>query len=538
MPKLLLRVLSAVAFLTAAAAAWFFLAPPQLGGGTSYAIIYGSSMEPHFHHGDLVVLRKRSSPHVGEVVGYHSEQLRREVLHRIVAVQEDRFTFKGDNNSFIDSERPRAGQLFGEEWLKIPGAGAQLGRLRTPRNAAILAGLAAVLLLTGRGTTARRRRRGRPHSEAPSELGPRPEARPPVAAFVVAVGVVALAGSFAFGLVAFTRPVDRTRVWSDLYVQKGRFDYTAKVPLGPVYQQRTLHAPDPVFLRLVHRLDVRFSYSTTTKAPAQLLGLGRLDAVLSDGNGWRHRLILQPARSFTDGHAQVQGSLDLEVLSRLLRRFEAQTGEHNTLYKLELIPFVRLRGTVAGRPVRDTFAPALTLDVDELRLQLEQPSTGSSTLNTLTRAKGGTGTRTEPLTVGAFGRHVTVVAARRYTRLAAAGSAAILLLGALLFLLARRGDEVVEIRRRYGDWIVDVAPGDRPAGVERRVASMDVLARIAERYERLILHERRDGSDAFVVEDDGIVYVYDRREQPPQAEVFPLGWPLPVHVHAVADVEK
>src|ERR1700716_1383651 len=98
MQRVLVYCVTAVAALAGAAAVWFFLAPPQLGGGTSYAVVYGTSMEPHFHRGDLVVLRRRSSYRAGEIVGYHSVQLRRDVLHRIVAAGGDRFTFKGDNN--------------------------------------------------------------------------------------------------------------------------------------------------------------------------------------------------------------------------------------------------------------------------------------------------------------------------------------------------------------------------------------------------------------------------------------------------------
>jgi hypothetical protein len=41
---------------------------------------------------------------------------------------------------------------------------------------------------------------------------------------------------------------------------------------------------------------------------------------------------------------------------------------------------------------------------------------------------------------------------------------------------------------------------------------MDALARLAQRYERLILHERRDEGDAFLVEDDGVVYAYVVRD--------------------------
>src|SRR5436190_16706173 len=157
MPRLLAYCLTTVAALAVAAAAWFFLAPPQLGGGTSYAVVYGTSMEPHFHRGDLVVLRRRPAYRVGEIVGYHSPQLHRDVLHRIVARHGERYTFKGDNNGFLDPEQVRAQQLFGEEWVRVPGAGAQIQRLRSPRVAAVVAGLAALLLLGGGGATARRR---------------------------------------------------------------------------------------------------------------------------------------------------------------------------------------------------------------------------------------------------------------------------------------------------------------------------------------------------------------------------------------------
>src|SRR5438876_5936540 len=38
------------------AAAWFVLAPPKLGGSTSYAVIVGSSMEPHLHRGEVALV--------------------------------------------------------------------------------------------------------------------------------------------------------------------------------------------------------------------------------------------------------------------------------------------------------------------------------------------------------------------------------------------------------------------------------------------------------------------------------------------------
>src|SRR5204862_6149425 len=109
----------------------------------------------------------------------------------------------------------------------------------------------------------------------------------------------------------------------------------------------------------------------------------------------------------------------------------------------------------------------------------------------------------------------------------------------LPLLLGRRGEEVTSIQRRYGHCLVEIAPGERPAGVEGRVATMDALARIAERYERLILHERRDGLDAFLVEDGGIVYRHDVvHGRPPAEEPEPelgYGWAPSQRVRPLAE---
>jgi signal peptidase I len=523
MPRLF-PILAVAAALACVAAGWLFLAPPGLGGRTSYAVVYGTSMEPHFHRGDLVLLRRRPSYRIGEVVAYHSVRLRRDVLHRIVALHGDRFSFRGDNNNFLDPEQPGAAQLFGEEWLRLPGAGAQLERLRSPRNAAIVAGLAALLLFGGSGSTVRRRRgRRREDDEPVGDAAPRWQA-PPLGAGVTALGGVVLALSLVLALTAFTRPEIRTLVSPDLYVKRGAFSYTAHVPVGPVYTDRVLHAPTPVYLKLVRGLDVAFAYSTESKRPLQLAGTGRLDAMLGDGSGWSRELPLAPARALAAGRTTLRGRLDLQRLAALVRRFEAQTGEHNTLYKLELRARIELNGTAAGKRVHDVFTPVLTFDLDELRLQVEQPAEGG-TRNSLARAEGAQETSREPVSVGAFGRRLTVARARRISLLGAAVGLACLLAGGLLALVRRREDEGVSIARRYGDWIVEIAPGERPAGAERRVASIEALARLAERYERLILHERCERSDAFLVEDDGIVYRYEVERPIDPDDVTLVGWP-------------
>jgi signal peptidase I len=143
-----LKMIAAVALCAAAAyGAWTYLAPPQVGGATSLAIVDGTSMLPALHRDDLVLLRAAHSYRVGDVVAYHSALIHRVVLHRIVAINNGRYTFKGDNNTFLDPEHPARQALIGKRWVVVPSAGRLVGMLRTPIVAALFA--AVLVLLFG-----------------------------------------------------------------------------------------------------------------------------------------------------------------------------------------------------------------------------------------------------------------------------------------------------------------------------------------------------------------------------------------------------
>jgi len=142
-------------------ACWTFLAPPVLGGGTSYVITDGVSMLPKFHAGDLVILRKESTYHVGEVAAYHNGQLGIVEMHRIIAISGGRYSFKGDNNNFVDSFRPTKGQIVGAELVHVAGLGKIFVKLRNPAAAAVLLGVLWLVSFSPRHTSRRQRRRHR-----------------------------------------------------------------------------------------------------------------------------------------------------------------------------------------------------------------------------------------------------------------------------------------------------------------------------------------------------------------------------------------
>jgi signal peptidase I len=130
-------------------AGWWYLAPPQLGGATSFVTVDGTSMLPGIHRSDIVALRPANQYQVGDVVGYQSHLLHRVVLHRIVAIHNGRYTFEGDNNGFLDPEHPTRAQLVGKRWFQLPTIGRLVGIFHTPWILAALAGLLVLLIGLG-----------------------------------------------------------------------------------------------------------------------------------------------------------------------------------------------------------------------------------------------------------------------------------------------------------------------------------------------------------------------------------------------------
>ena len=106
--------------------------PANLGGNTTFVSTHGTSMIPRFHAGDLAIVQPASDYHVGEITAYHSATLHTVVLHRIIAIHGARFTFKGDNNDFVDPDHPTADLLVGRLVARIPHGGEYRGLLAKP----------------------------------------------------------------------------------------------------------------------------------------------------------------------------------------------------------------------------------------------------------------------------------------------------------------------------------------------------------------------------------------------------------------------
>jgi len=518
---------------------WFYLAPTAIGGSTSWVVTDGISMEPHFHAGDLVIVRSRSSYRVGEIVAYRNRQLHTIVLHRIVGRDGSRYIFKGDNNNFLDFEHPAQSQLIGALWLHLAGVGSRLESLHSPLLVGGLFALATLLFAGAAFTGRRRRRRRQRRAETNTRSGPAaplPQAQT-LQLRILAAGLLALLPFACLALLAFTRPSEALLRSEVPYEQRGTLSYTARARPGPVYPGNLARTGDPLFTHVVNLVELTFDYRFESAEAARLSAKMTIAATLGSVLGWRRTVPLSTTSSFTGREGRARATLDLGALLALINSVEASTGLRST-YTLTLTPSVLARGTLGGLAVHAKFAPAIAFSLNQLELQPLTPgaggSSGSSPASDFTRTSSATtsGRRSEAMQLS-LGLLRLPVAKAREISLIAIGLITCLLVALLALAKPRRRDESASIRARYGGLII---PVDRvwqlPGVAVIDVADIEALVRIAAHYDRSILHERTDYGEAFWVADESGQFRYwiGTPEQTPAGVPAPSledAWPEP-----------
>ena len=150
----------AIALLTAqlafvGALLWFCL-PQSVGGRAGWVLVSGTSMLPHLHTGDLVLVEHHSSYHVGEVVAYRIPQATvgagHVVIHRIVGGNgRTGWRMKGDNRTAPDLWYPTNHDVIGAKQLRIPDAWFVLRVFHMPVLLALSAGFVVFLWIAFSG---------------------------------------------------------------------------------------------------------------------------------------------------------------------------------------------------------------------------------------------------------------------------------------------------------------------------------------------------------------------------------------------------
>src|ERR1700740_1088325 len=102
----------------------FFLRRRSLGAPAGSVLVSGHSMLPRYHTGDMVLVEKQSTYHVGEVIAYHvpkgDPMAGAQVIHRIIGGNATTgWIVQGDNRTAPDVWRPKNGDVVGAKALRI-----------------------------------------------------------------------------------------------------------------------------------------------------------------------------------------------------------------------------------------------------------------------------------------------------------------------------------------------------------------------------------------------------------------------------------
>jgi signal peptidase I len=489
------------------ASIWFAFAPLKLGGQVSYVLVNGNSMEPRFHKGDLVLVRTADSYQVGDVVTYHDAQINANVIHRIIDTQKDRFIMKGDNNSWIDAYQPTPAEVLGRLWVYLPNLGADVLWIRNPLNMALSVSLIGGLLMVNGAQPKANRKRKRSNKPTGIPVGN-------AEMLLYGSGILALV-FLGLAVFAFTHPLMRA---ADVikYDQKGVFSYSAGEVPG-VYDQGAVKPGDPIFTRLTCVLNLAFDYNLESDRLEDLSGSLQLEATLFDSqSGWKRTIPLVSASKFSSSAAASTASLNLCEVEDLVTSVENKTGINLSTATLTVSAYVSISGKMLGQAFKDTFEPVLTFSFDKLHFYIAGSASQTSPLKT-TLAGSFPNSNQVDNTIQLFGLKPSVRGLRTVGVIGFFLSVGSLLGLVYYFYRETKDNEEVAIRMKYGPLLIDVFDrGLKNLSPVIDVASIEDLAKLAERQNVMMMHLVRSSVHYYVVQIEGTTYRYSQSNSRPK----------------------
>ncbi len=496
-------------FTVLAVVLWILFAPLKLGGQVSYVIITGNSMEPEIEFGDLVIARAASSYQLDDRVVYRHPQVGF-VFHRIIGRDDNTFTLKGDNNEWTDSYHPLKSDIIGKYWFLIPGGGAAINKLREPVFfvifTLIILLVIAFIFLFQRKEIPLKKLRSKRHLMDTQQTPSTGEFRQEI---LLVLGIIAIA-ALIFGVISFTRPQTKSIADNLTFEHSGGFEYSAQ-DQDNIYDSEQIKTGEPIYLLLTCDMNMDYSYEflaqrMTNKEAEQITGTYRVDALLSDIDGWERSFSLISDTDFKGSSFKSNMDLDLCDIRSLIIEKEEKTEAKNRWYNLTILPNVKLQGSIEGHPFQENYQAAINFQIDTNIMRLPDGLDGI-VLNQEGMIEN---SREVPNTMLIFGREISVKDARR--------------IGVIVFILSLLGavypawslirdirfSDVSRIQVQYYPLLVDIEGGNPANQAEQvvAVASFSDLTKMAERYGAMIMHERLGSYHRYSIQDDQTVYQY------------------------------
>ncbi len=505
---------------------WLTFAPIQAGGMASYIVIIGKSMEPKFHIGDLVTVHKEPLYKVGDAIVYRNLDLNSFVFHRILSEQLGRYALKGDNNAWVDTYQPARKEILGKLWLHIPRGGVAIQKIRKPFNMALIAAILGAIFAS---SLFRNKTKGSKHMNNRSfrewfvsvqqktrnwfvQVSNSEQQREPLSTLgrmleglFLLLGVISLS-SLILGIISFSRPVSRISQGDISYEHLGVFSYSSSAPQG-VYDLNVLKSGDPIFTHLTCSADVNFQYTLVAPQPENISGTYQLTAIIREQvSGWQRNVPLQETSSFTGATFGTSAKLDLCKMESLTQSLEQDTDFHPGYYTLLITPNIKLNGEISGRAFDSTFDSGLNFQYDRVHFFLVRDEAKGSSLN-LTETGIIHEEHMEANTIILFGKEIAVSMLRLLALIGLIISLAGLVVLGLRLQNLSHSDQEKFFQLKYDSLMVDIQNADSlvPSNAID-VTNMDALAKLAERFNAMILHAKEGSMNVYYVQGSGITY--------------------------------
>lgn len=475
---------------------WIAFAPLQIGGKVSYVIVNGISMEPNYHTGDLILVRQADLYEIGDVVAYHDPEMRANIIHRIIAIDSDNYTIQGDNNSWIDGHRPTKREILGKLWIYLPKAGSTALWFRQPFHMAIMLGMLGGVFMVDM----KAKKHGERKKKSSSSMAI------PFDILFYTLGMIGLV-FLGMEIYACTQPISKAAEKIS-YKQTGTFSYSASgTPI--LYDTGAASSGEPIFTRITCQLAAGFQYKLDIGGLEELQGVEHLDAIVEDDQtGWQRTIPLTADTSFDQPGFKSEASIDLCKIQKLVKSVEQETGikTHNIL---KIVASVSVNGMIGGAAFTDTFHPELLFHFDTMRFYLDD---------------GDRADLLQTITPGSFDNLKSID--NRFSFLGLKGTIRALritaICGFLLSLVALlivcffwsrilRTDPERAIRLKYGSLLIDMkesGQGLESSALVIELASIDQLARLAERINCAIIHTISASGHIYLVKSEATLYRY------------------------------
>lgn len=488
---------------------WLVFAPEQVGGNVVYVILNGSSMEPRFRFGDLVLLRQSSGYQVGDAVAYKNADLGRYVFHRIIREENEQFILKGDNNEWEDDFAPGADELLGKLWVHIPNAGKAVHWLRQPLILSVISAILLIILVLGllMNTNDKKMQNFEGVNWANT-----------LQTVFYFLGLLTFA-FFALCVFAFAKPLSRGSIVTIPVHHFGTFSYSGSAPEG-VYDSTTFHESAPIFPALTCQVNVGFGYSIVSEELTGVNGSYRVDAMIKEEqSGWARSVPLIPATAFSGNMFVANSTVDICRVQQMVDNFKDGTGFFSPSYILSVIPQIQVSGLTKGKSFNETFSPSLDFKYDNVLFSIrrndpeDNPLTSNQTGSVLFPS-------IQPNSLTFLGIDISIRALRQVgVFLFIISASGFLILTLVLKGICIRDPEMI-VKLKYGSMMMDVNESNiEPTLKIITLNSMDELARIAEHSGKFIFYKKQSLSVLYYVTHEEITYRFIQKLEKPNLNI-------------------